>query len=31
MRKELRVSLKDARNQVAELEIQNIDAKIEID
>jgi hypothetical protein len=31
MRKELRASLEDARNQVAELETQNLDAKLEID
>jgi hypothetical protein len=31
MRKELRASLKDARTRVAELETQNLDAKIEID
>jgi hypothetical protein len=31
MRKELRVSLEDARNRVAELETQNLDAKLEID
>jgi hypothetical protein len=31
MRKELRASLEDARNHVAELETQNLDAKLEID
>jgi hypothetical protein len=31
MRKELRTSLEDARTRVAELETQNLDAKIEID
>jgi hypothetical protein len=31
MRKELRASLEDARNCVAELETQNLDAKLEID
>jgi hypothetical protein len=31
MRKKLRASLKDARNRVAELETQNLDAKLEID
>jgi cell division protein FtsL len=31
MRKELRASLEDARNRVAEQETQNIDAKLEID
>jgi hypothetical protein len=31
MRKEFRASLKDARNRVAELETQNLDAKLEID
>jgi hypothetical protein len=31
MRKELRASLEDARTRVAELETQNLDAKIEID
>jgi hypothetical protein len=31
MRKELRSSLEDARNHVAELETQNLDAKLEID
>jgi hypothetical protein len=31
MRKELRASLKDARSRVAELETQNLDAKMEID
>jgi hypothetical protein len=31
MRKELRVSLEDARNRVTELETQNLDAKFEID
>jgi hypothetical protein len=31
MRKELRSSLEDARNRVAELETQNLDAKLEID
>jgi hypothetical protein len=31
MRKELRLSLKDARTRVAELETQNLDAKLEID
>jgi hypothetical protein len=31
MRKELRASLEDARNSVAELETQNLDAKLEID
>jgi hypothetical protein len=31
MRKELRVSLKDARTKVAEQETQNLDAKLEID
>jgi hypothetical protein len=31
MRKELRVSLEDARTRVAELETQNLDAKLEID
>jgi hypothetical protein len=31
MRKELRVSLEDARTRVAELETQNLDAKHEID
>jgi hypothetical protein len=31
MRKELRASLEDARTRVAELEIQNLDAKLEID
>jgi hypothetical protein len=30
-RKELRASLEDARNRVAELETQNLDAKLEID
>jgi DNA repair exonuclease SbcCD ATPase subunit len=30
-RKELRASLEDARTRVAELETQNLDAKIEID
>jgi hypothetical protein len=30
-RKELRASLKDARNRGAELETQNLDAKLEID
>jgi hypothetical protein len=31
MRKELRASLEDPRNRVAELETQNLDAKLEID
>jgi flagellar motility protein MotE (MotC chaperone) len=31
MRKELRASLEDARNHVAEVETQNLDAKLEID
>jgi hypothetical protein len=31
MRKEFRASLKDARNRVAQLETQNLDAKREID
>jgi signal transduction histidine kinase len=31
MRKELRSSLEDARTRVAELETQNLDAKLEID
>jgi hypothetical protein len=31
MRKELRTSLEDARTRVAELETQNLDAKLEID
>jgi phage shock protein A len=31
MRKELRASLNDARDRVAELETQNLDAKLEID
>jgi hypothetical protein len=31
MRKELRASLEDARTRVAELETQNMDAKLEID
>jgi hypothetical protein len=31
MRKELRVSLEDARTRVAELETQDLDAKLEID
>jgi hypothetical protein len=31
MRKELRASLEDARTRVAEIEIQNLDAKLEID
>jgi hypothetical protein len=31
MRKELRASLEDARNRVAELETQNLGAKLEID
>jgi hypothetical protein len=31
MRKELGVSLEDARTRVAELETQNLDAKLEID
>jgi hypothetical protein len=31
MRKELRASLEDSRTKVAELEIQNLDAKLEID
>jgi hypothetical protein len=31
MRKDLRASLEDARNHVAELETQNLDAKLEID
>jgi hypothetical protein len=31
MRKELRASLKDARTRVAELETQNLDAKLETD
>jgi hypothetical protein len=31
MRKDLRVSLEDARTRVAELETQNLDAKLEID
>jgi chromosome segregation ATPase len=31
LRKELRASLEDARNRVAELESQNLDAKLEID
>jgi regulator of replication initiation timing len=31
MRKELRASLEDARKRVAELETQNLDAKLEID
>jgi hypothetical protein len=31
MRKELRASLEDSRNRVAELETQNLDAKLEID
>jgi DNA repair exonuclease SbcCD ATPase subunit len=31
MRKELRASLEDARTRVAELETQNLDAKLEID
>jgi hypothetical protein len=31
MRKELRASLEDARSRVAELETQNLDAKLEID
>jgi chromosome segregation ATPase len=31
MRKELRDSLEDARNRVAELETQNLDAQLEID
>jgi predicted nucleic acid-binding Zn-ribbon protein len=31
MRKELRAPLEDVRNRVAELETQNLDAKLEID
>jgi hypothetical protein len=31
IRKELRASLEDARTRVAELETQNLDAKLEID
>jgi hypothetical protein len=31
MRKELKASLEDARTRVAELETQNLDAKLEID
>jgi signal transduction histidine kinase len=31
MRKELRASLENARTRVAELETQNLDAKLEID
>jgi hypothetical protein len=31
MRKELRASLEDARNHVAELETQNLDARLQID
>jgi regulator of replication initiation timing len=31
MRKELRASLEDARNRVAELQTQNVDVKLEID
>jgi phage shock protein A len=31
LRKELRASLEDARNRVAELETQNLEAKLEID
>jgi predicted nucleic acid-binding Zn-ribbon protein len=31
MRKELRTSLEDARNRVAKLEAQHLDAKLEID
>jgi hypothetical protein len=31
MRKELRASFEDARTRVAELETQNLDAKLEID
>jgi uncharacterized protein (DUF3084 family) len=31
MRKELRASLEDSRTRVAELETQNLDAKLEID
>jgi chaperonin cofactor prefoldin len=31
MRKELRASLEDARTRIAELETQNLDAKLEID
>jgi hypothetical protein len=31
MRKELRASLEDARTRVAELETENLDAKLEID
>jgi hypothetical protein len=31
MRKELRASLEDARSRVAELDTQNLDAKLEID
>jgi hypothetical protein len=31
MRKELRASLEDARTRMAELETQNLDAKLEID
>jgi DNA repair exonuclease SbcCD ATPase subunit len=31
MRKEVRASLEDARTRVAELETQNLDAKLEID
>jgi hypothetical protein len=31
MRKELRASLEDARTRVAELETQNLEAKLEID
>jgi hypothetical protein len=31
MRKELRASLEDARNRVAELATQNLDAELEID
>jgi hypothetical protein len=31
MRKEFRASLEDARTRVAELETQNLDAKVQID
>jgi chaperonin cofactor prefoldin len=31
MKKELRASLEDARTRVADLETQNLDAKLEID
>jgi hypothetical protein len=31
MRKELKASLEDARTRVAEIETQNLDAKLEID